>query len=120
MVAWRSGYASVCKTEYAGSIPAATSNYKFWADDEIGIHSTLKMSRHLWHAGSSPAPPTNKKRALLLFLFFFDVGIPEGFKDAFESVVNNLTFDNHAKLFFERTQIDFVFSINHDFNLNIK
>ena len=26
LVAWRSGYASVCKTEYAGSIPAATSN----------------------------------------------------------------------------------------------
>ena len=40
---WRSGYAAVCKTAYAGSIPAGTSINIVSPDGGIGIRVRLKI-----------------------------------------------------------------------------
>lgn len=42
MALWRSGYAAVCKTAYAGSIPVGASKYTR-ASGGIGIHDGLKI-----------------------------------------------------------------------------
>ena len=56
MAPWRSGYAEVCKTFYAGSIPVGASR----ESGGIGIRCGLKIRCLIWLEGSSPSSPTKK------------------------------------------------------------
>ena len=56
MVLWRSGYAAVCKTAYAGSIPAGTSMVP--PSGGIGIRGGLKIRSLYRVMGPSPISGT--------------------------------------------------------------
>ena len=59
MARWQSGYAAVCKTVDAGSIPTLASNYLFVSPGGgIGRRYGLKIRCPKGRAGSIPAPGT--------------------------------------------------------------
>ena len=61
MARWQSGYAAVCKTVDAGSIPTLASNYLFVSPGGgIGRRYGLKIRCPKGRAGSIPAPGTTK------------------------------------------------------------
>ena len=66
MAGWQSGYAAACKAVYAGSIPTPASIYARVV--KFGRHKGLKIPRLNGHAGSSPAPGTNKINSELIRL----------------------------------------------------
>ena len=47
-------------------------------------------------------------------LRFFRAGRPHGFKETFQAVVDRLAFNDQPEFFLIGNHIDFVFSINHD------
>ena len=59
MATWRSGYAPVCKTGYAGSIPAVASSPRCSAASARQAHAgeaaAPERLRAAWQAGSIPA-----------------------------------------------------------------
>ena len=59
MARWQSGYAAVCKTVDAGSIPTLASNYLIVSPGGgIGRRYGLKIRCPKGRAGSIPAPGT--------------------------------------------------------------
>jgi hypothetical protein len=70
MATWRSGYAPVCKTGYAGSIPAvASNNFKHLAmiaslRPRAGVTNGVTIWRLLRSGGLSDTPPTHQRPSL--------------------------------------------------------